>query len=942
MLTNQTKRSLMSVLLTLTMAVPSVCGPVAFAAEDGAGISAPISAPVNTPTTPTDATTSAAPTTPTTTPTENPEEATRSYTIHVTGDRGLDLAKSKFTVEEGGEVSVEADPAIGFNITKVRLNDGTHMETAYVRSGQLLLDGKVYRIDEANGRVALRLTDVQSDMQIHFFAEADPNYKSETDPFTVSVSGEQGVKIDQAVTNTTRGKDVDAVAYASPGYQITKVRLEDGVHTQTAWVSGKRIVLNGKAYAIENDNGYIKVRLTDVQSDMKVYFYADPIKDWGPGYPGWRPSFPDDWRPGQDGWWIPTNPSPSDPDATSLDIDIAGSLGVELDHQTLSVSRGHDINIVADAKRNYIITKVRVSDGVHTETAAISSGCIWLGSKKYIIDESGGQVTLRLTNVQDNLSVYFFTNADNTTEVPYGYHGIELQGDDKVLIDDALVTVRKGNSTNVSATAKSGYEIVKVRVEYGNYQKTAYVSDGRIEINGKTYRIDKDGREVTVRLTDVRNDATVRFYTDLNAGDYPYAVEVEGDDGVVIEEDLLHADEGDALNVTAEAEEGYEIKEITLDDGKRSETASVSDGRLWLNGKMYNISKSHGRVTLRLTDVNRDMTVHFKTNVDKNKIPIKISETSQNCSINASNSFVKKGGSIVYTVVPAYGYRLNTVTLRVGSSEATASVNAGVIKVGNKSYKMAMALNGTLTISVDDIKDAVELSVDTVNILPDYSSVQYPVLYPGQTQYPNQYPTQVQIQGPYKLYLRSDIRAPYIQGFGDGRFGPKNTLTRAEAAVMLSRLTNYDAQISYPVCAASDVQQASWYSNAVNAFYATGIETGSSFRPNAPITRGELAIWLYRLSGCPAVNVNTVAFPDTYGYTELNSAVAFGKMQGWINGYPDGTYRPNSSLIRAEATKLLNHVTNRSQQITNMVVSFTDVPYTYWAYTEIMCAANYV
>jgi len=392
--------------------------------------------------------------------TEIVDKVTKTYTVNVTGDRGLDLDSTKVTVEEGGDTSVEANPAIGFKITKVRLNDGVHMETAPVGTGQLLIDGKIYRIDEADGRVALRLTDVQSYIEVHFFAEMDPNYKPANQPFTVSVSGEQGVKVDKAVTNIVRGDDVDAIAYASPGYQLTKVRLEDGVHSETAVISGRRIVLNGKAYAIENDDGYIKVHLTDIQSDIKVYFYADPIKGWGPGYPGWYPWFPDDWHPG----WTPDGNgscSPTDPNAKQLNIDISGTIGVEIDNPTSSVARGGDINIVAKAKKNYSITKIRVSDGIHTETTNISAGYVWLGSNKYIIDKSGDKVTLRLTNVQNNISVYFYTNASDgsSDEIPYGYQGITLIGDNGVKIDDQLVTVRRGNNTNITAEAKSGYEI---------------------------------------------------------------------------------------------------------------------------------------------------------------------------------------------------------------------------------------------------------------------------------------------------------------------------------------------------------------------------------------------------------------------------------------------------------------------------------------------------
>lgn len=276
------------------------------------------------------------------------------------------------------------------------------------------------------------------------------------------------------------------------------------------------------------------------------------------------------------------------------------------------------------------------------------------------------------------------------------------------------------------------------------------------------------------------------------------------------------------------------------------------------------------------------------------------------------------------------------MTLHIGDKTGTASAQAGVIKVGDKSYNMRLAKSGTLTITIDNVQEAVELSVDTVNIIPDYS------LNP-QIQYPSTiYPSSNQNYGQYKLYLRYDVTAPYIQGYGNGAFGPKNTLSRAEAAVMLARLTNFDAQIVYPSCNVGDVQSGAWYANVANAFYAAGIEESGSFRPNAPITRGELAVWLYRLSGSPVVNNNAIAFPDAYGSTELARAVAYGRMQGWINGYPDGTYRPNNSLIRAEATKLLNHITNRSLQVKRMTASFKDVPYSYWAYHEIMSAANYV
>ena len=192
------------------------------------------------------------------------------------------------------------------------------------------------------------------------------------------------------------------------------------------------------------------------------------------------------------------------------------------------------------------------------------------------------------------------------------------------------------------------------------------------------------------------------------------------------------------------------------------------------------------------------------------------------------------------------------------------------------------------------------------------------------------------------LYLRSGITEPYFEGMGNRRFCPENTLTRAEAAVMLARLTNYSDPTVYPRCGAADVASGSWYANAVNAFYDAGIETAPYFRPHAPVSRAELAVWLYRLSGSPAVTVDTMAFPDVSSYGETHDAVAYGQMHGWINGYADGTFKPDVSITRAEAAKLINRVTDRSLQVDMESVTFADVLPSHWAYREILSASNHV
>ena len=265
---------------------------------------------------------------------------------------------------------------------------------------------------------------------------------------------------------------------------------------------------------------------------------------------------------------------------------------------------------------------------------------------------------------------------------------------------------------------------------------------------------------------------------------------------------------------------------------------------------------------------------------------------------------------MTYTVTSQSGYQLSTVTLRVGSQQATATADSKTIKVGSKTYSMSLSDQGILKVTVSGIWDDVQLSA--------YAAW----------------------AGSDKLYLLSGITAPYFEGMGNNRFCPENTLTRAEAAVMLSRLTNYSDLTVYPSCGAADVPTGSWYTNAVNAFYDAGIEKASYFRPNAAIFRAELSVWLYRLSGSPNVASGTIAFPDVATAGETHDAVAYGQLHGWINGYPDGTFRPNHPITRAEAAKLINRVTSRSLRVQAIVTQFTDVPASHWAYREIVSAAN--
>ena len=566
---------------------------------------------------------------------------------------------------------------------------------------------------------------------------------------------------------------------------------------------------------------------------------------------------------------------------SGIDISGGGTYGI-----------GKVVTITAAPSGDAAITRVQVTrtDAGLANTADLADGAVQVGEKTYPFSVTDSKVTVTLT-VEESLGIHFFSNG-KPGELPLV---VRVSGDKGVDPVSSRVEVRRGNDANIIADAERGYEITEIRLENGTQSATGYVSEERIWLAGKVYRISRQDDRVTLRLADVQTDLQVYFVSELDEDHIPITT-LEGA-GVDIDKDCgSTVAQGTDVRFTISAEANYRLSRITLS----------------VDGIDYKLQQSGTDVILYVDDV---------------YAPVKVSATAsklttydhsvtigkrQNCTVSVSRTGVNNGGSVTYTVTPQSGYQLSTVTLRVGSQQVTAAADSKAIKVGGKTYSMSLSDQGVLKVTVSGIRDGVQLSA--------YAAW----------------------AGSGRLYLLSGITAPYFEGMGNNRFCPENTLTRAEAAVMLARLTNYSDLTVYPSCGAADVQSGSWYTNAVNAFYAAGIETASYFRPNAAISRAELSVWLYRLSGSPYVASNTVAFSDVAAAGETHDAVAYGQLHGWINGYPDGTFRPNNSITRAEAAKLINRVTGRSLRVSSITTRFADVPAVHWAYQEIISAANQV
>ncbi len=198
---------------------------------------------------------------------------------------------------------------------------------------------------------------------------------------------------------------------------------------------------------------------------------------------------------------------------------------------------------------------------------------------------------------------------------------------------------------------------------------------------------------------------------------------------------------------------------------------------------------------------------------------------------------------------------------------------------------------------------------------------------------------------PVQPALNTDDHYAYIIGYDDGTVRPNSNISRAEVATIFFRLLDDDTRAYYwsSTNDYSDVSSDAWYNNAVSTMSNAGILTGyndGTFRPDANITRAEFAAIAARFLS--EVYTGSDYFTDTDGHWAeeyINRAAD----AGWINGYNDGSFRPDQAITRAEAMTLVNAVLERKpheDHLLDDMVTWPDNPKTAWYYEEIQEATN--
>lgn len=199
---------------------------------------------------------------------------------------------------------------------------------------------------------------------------------------------------------------------------------------------------------------------------------------------------------------------------------------------------------------------------------------------------------------------------------------------------------------------------------------------------------------------------------------------------------------------------------------------------------------------------------------------------------------------------------------------------------------------------------------------------------------------------PIPEMLNGEDHYAYLLGYEDGTVHPNGSISRAEVATVLFRLLKDDvrAQNLTKDNAYSDVSDTAWYAAAVSTLSKMGVISGypdGTFRPNAPITRAEFAAMIARFDET-AKSADT-PFTDISGHWAENAiGKAYGN--GWVEGSSKTVFCPESNLTRAETATLLNRVLHRlpekeSDLLANQIV-WPDNPETFWGYLAIQEATN--
>lgn len=193
--------------------------------------------------------------------------------------------------------------------------------------------------------------------------------------------------------------------------------------------------------------------------------------------------------------------------------------------------------------------------------------------------------------------------------------------------------------------------------------------------------------------------------------------------------------------------------------------------------------------------------------------------------------------------------------------------------------------------------------------------------------------------------LDTENHNQYLFGYPEGTFGPDQNMTRAEVAQMFYNLL-VDKNVAI-TASFKDVPADAWYAKSVNTLASMGIISGvgeNRFEPERSITRAEFTSMAMKFTKGALDGTNV--FSDVHSGDWFYEAVVGSIQYGWIEGYEDGTFRPENRITRVEVTSIVNKMLGRFADRefvaghADELNAFSDVTSTHWGYYHIVEATN--
>ena len=508
-------------------------------------------------------------------------------------------------------------------------------------------------------------------------------------------------------------------------------------------------------------------------------------------------------------------------------------------------------------------------------------------------------------------------NPDEGSEVitpDYSYK-VSVNDNDGV-ISGAIVSVDKDNGSVTVKLPDEKSITPDNRIIVGVTDK-----DGK-PVNGVPVTvIAEDGTEAT-DLTNSEGIAVVpptnTDMTDKNG--YAQVVEGENTYNVVVEDTAAKIE-----NAAIEVKDGK--ISVILPDGNKLDTANqttvtVTDKD---NSPVQNMS-------VTVTDVNNQTAAKSTDENGKITVPVKTTGGSSSSSGGGSSSGGSSGG---------------------GGGSTVSTINVKVTDKDGKSVNVtkSTASDGiTLTLPSGTTLDGSNYYTITVTDSKGNAKTEYSVTLKDKSG--NSVSGETDANG--QIIMPTTEHKAYIVGYEDGTFKPENNMTRAEAAAIFARniAERKGENISSGKSSFTDVNSKLWYNNSIAYLEKYNIISGyndGTFRPEEQITRAEFVTMCMRFYDMfEDITVSDKNIFNDVPKSHWASGYIYNAIaMKWIEGYADGTFKPDSNITRAEVVAIVNRVLDRAADTEyiskniSTVNKFTDLKdKSYWAFYEILEAAN--